>query len=374
MKLIDNFLSKHEKRVVGLDILRAAAILTVVYGHGSLLLPDRFKGTYWKFVYLDGVSIFLVLSGFLIGGILLRIINTSEFTRTDLYNFWIRRWFRTLPNYFFVLICLVGYRLIVFHDWGGMTPAYLFFAQNLFSNHPPFFPEAWSLSIEEWFYLLFPLLCFTIYKFSRNKKNTILVSAMIFLAFPLLLRIARFHSGMTDMEFGEQFRKVVILRLDSLMYGVFAAYLFLNHRNLWSKFKWVALCAGIALLLAIKFYPYGIFEKKTPYFFNLESLVILLVLPFFSELKTTRLKLFDSIIIFISIISYSMYLLNLTPVQGHLLPITNNILGISNTVTESTYLLNYTLFWIYTILGSYLLYTLFENRMTQLRDKFHVKK
>ncbi len=373
MKLINNFLEKHHKRVVGLDILRAFAILTVVYGHGSLLLPERFNKPYWKFVYIDGVSVFLVLSGFLIGGILLRIINTSDFSRKDLMNFWIRRWFRTIPNYLIVLFGLVAYRLVVFHDFGGFTLKYLFFLQNFTTPHPAFFPEAWSLSVEEWFYLLFPLACFIIYSVSKKKERSILFAALIFLIVPLILRIIKCQYGLDKFAFDEGIRKVAILRLDSIMYGVFGAYLYASKRELWKKAKWIGLVAGLLLLLLMKQNPYNIFPHRSPYFFNLESLFVLLILPFFSELKSTRFRLFDSFIIFISIISYSMYLLNLTPVQGHLLPITNNILGYADNSIEETYRLNYVLYWFYTILGSYLLYTLFENRMTKLRDKYYVK-
>jgi peptidoglycan/LPS O-acetylase OafA/YrhL len=85
------------KRVFGLDLLRAAAILFVVIDHGNLLLPDLPRKIADLFVF-DGVAIFFVLSGYLIGGILLDKLE-SGFNQHSLLDFWIRRWFRTLPNY-----------------------------------------------------------------------------------------------------------------------------------------------------------------------------------------------------------------------------------------------------------------------------------
>ena len=110
-----------------------------------------------------------------------------------------------------------------------------------------------------------------------------------------------------------------------------------------------------------------------PFHFNIESIGVLLFIPFFSELKSTRIKLLDAFFIFISIISYSMYLINLTLVQGYLIPATNSLLGIAGNDIENTFPLNTFLFWAYTLLGSYLLYILYESRMTRLRDKVKLK-
>src|SRR5689334_3382371 len=88
-----------EKRVYGLDILRAAAILFVVILHGKNVLPHAGRDFLQLFVF-DGVTIFFVLSGFLIGGVLIKILEKQTATFKTLLNFWQRRWFRTLPNYY----------------------------------------------------------------------------------------------------------------------------------------------------------------------------------------------------------------------------------------------------------------------------------
>src|SRR5205085_5698906 len=107
------------KRIYGLDILRAVAILLVIYAHWIVHVGSEI------FNLGDGVAIFFVLSGFLIGKILFSIIN-KRFAFRDLINFWIRRWFRTLPAYFFV----VGLVMIFTHE---LHLSYFIFAQNLFA-------------------------------------------------------------------------------------------------------------------------------------------------------------------------------------------------------------------------------------------------
>jgi peptidoglycan/LPS O-acetylase OafA/YrhL len=103
----------YSNRVFGLDILRAAAILFVVIGHGSLLLSEELR-VLCNYFFFDRVSIFFVLSGFLIGGILIKLIEKNGFSLTILKSFWIRRWFRTLPNYFLILIvlCIIQFLFI----------------------------------------------------------------------------------------------------------------------------------------------------------------------------------------------------------------------------------------------------------------------
>ncbi|MEI8203254.1 MAG: acyltransferase [Bacteroidota bacterium] len=374
MQIINAYLEKHKERVVGLDILRAVAILLVVYVHGANYIPGYFQKSYLMLYFnIDGVSIFFVLSGFLIGGILLKIIKNSDFTKKDLLRFWIRRWFRTIPNYIFVLLTLIVFQQMMYKNLGPFQFNYFFFSQNLITAHPKFFPEAWSLCIEEWFYLLFPLVAFLFHKLLKNKSKSILYSALIFLIIPFLLRIIKYEFSFGIQDFDEAFRKIVIYRLDSLMYGIIAAYLFMHHRAMWTKYKFMALFFGFAFIMLMYNNPANWISFYTPLRFNYESIGILLFLPFFSELKSTSFKFLDSFFIFISIISYSMYLLNLTPIQGLLMPLSDNIIGIQALAKDETFVLHSVLFWFYTILFSYLLYFLYENRMTKLRDRIRIR-
>src|SRR5690349_2369452 len=106
---------KAEDRIFGLDLVRFIAITMVVLGHGCMVLPDEYATNIQR-VMLDGVSIFFVLSGFLIGGILIRQLEKGRDKWSDLVHFWKRRWMRTLPAYWFVLTVVIVYTFIVTPD------------------------------------------------------------------------------------------------------------------------------------------------------------------------------------------------------------------------------------------------------------------
>ena len=84
---------------------------------------------------------FFVLSGFLIGGILIRALERDGATMATLLHFWIRRWFRTLPNYFLILLLLSAISCWLYHR-SFWTLDYFFFLQNFNKPSPPFFAEA----------------------------------------------------------------------------------------------------------------------------------------------------------------------------------------------------------------------------------------
>lgn len=137
----------------GLDVVRAAAILLVLYSHAADWFVGDDQAATIRATYLGavGVELFFALSGFLIGGILMRV-RDAGLTPASLGNFWVRRWARTLPAYYVVFGGLCWF----FGVWTWPTFA---FAQNFFpfSRWAPLSPHSWSLVLEEWFYLLFPL-------------------------------------------------------------------------------------------------------------------------------------------------------------------------------------------------------------------------
>lgn len=368
------FSKKHEERIIGLDIVRCIAILSVVYAHGKILLPKKLYSSYESFniIKIDGVTIFFILSGFLVGRILLKSIFNTSFTKKELIHFWIRRWLRTIPTYLLVLTGLLGYRMLIFNDFSDFDIRYFFFIQNLFSPHPAFFPEAWSLSFEEWFYILFPLTCYVNYKLFSNKNLSILISIASFLIFPFLNRIFIYEYSNDIINLGSEFRKIIILNIDSLVYGLIAAYLYTKQTDFWIKYKKSFFYTGIIALVLIYFNPGNWRNFYPPLSVNIESLTIMCFLPFLSSYKTTNIKILDAFFIFISLISYSMYLLNLSIIQGYVIPIMNNLLGRNDYTLESVYTSNYIAYWLFTIFGSYLLYNFFERPITNLRDKIKI--
>lgn len=367
------------KRIYGLDILRALAIIFVVVGHGKYLLPHQFQLFHKVFVF-DGVSIFFVLSGFLIGGILIKLLDYNQPTKALLADFWIRRWFRTLPNYFLILLFLLGFSFI-YNDGVTIWSAkrYFVFAQNLFYHHPHFFPEAWSLSIEEWFYLITPICIFSLTYFFRIKsKQAILIVAISILITVLLFRMFKYlHLEMNSIQqWDKLFRKQVITRLDSLMYGVICAYIQYYAQVKWLKYKRTLLFLGMLIFAITKMSLLTEVVSNTGFYnsvfsFSVTSIATALLLPYLSDLKSGSGKI-HSVITLISLISYSMYLLNLSVVQ---LNIINKIPWTD--LINNGYLIvfmKYGTYWSLTIIGSILIYKYYEIPTTRLRDNDKIKK
>lgn len=360
-------------RIYGLDILRAMAILFVVVGHGENLMPPaRYK--YVNYFVLDGVSIFFVLSGFLIGGILIKILDKNGLNVPLVLNFWKRRWFRTLPNYFFILFLLFTLNLLFNEDFVLLTKlSYVIFSQNLFYIHPNFFPEAWSLSIEEWFYLLLPLIMLlAIRVFKVSARRALLMTAIGILVVVTLFRYVRYVELDIDSHllWDKTFRKQVITRLDSLMFGVIGAYVYYYFESYWGRFKKIAFALGIFLFLVVKFNLFR-FEAlgvyKCVFSFTFISVATLLLLPLLNSIRNGKGMLFRAIT-YISLISYSMYLINLIVVQKWILGSMD--WSYLESVNGYLYLLTrYSLFWFFTIVLSILIYKFYEVPMTSLRDK-----
>ena len=92
----------HGDRVFGLDLVRFVAVSLVLAAHAAdAFFPVCQSPRTLETLGVCGVELFFVLSGFLIGGI---IIDTLARDPRWLANFWLRRWMRTLPSYFLFLV------------------------------------------------------------------------------------------------------------------------------------------------------------------------------------------------------------------------------------------------------------------------------
>ncbi|SCX92506.1 Peptidoglycan/LPS O-acetylase OafA/YrhL, contains acyltransferase and SGNH-hydrolase domains [Nonlabens sp. Hel1_33_55] len=363
-------------RIYGLDFLRCLAILFVVFGHGAYLMEWE-NYMYVNYFLFDGVAIFFVLSGFLIGRILLNLVENPQFSYLHLIDFWLRRWLRTLPNYLLILLILFGLNLLFTNGFQISNYfSYFIFSQNLINKHPDFFPEAWSLSIEEWFYLLTPILLFVgIVVFKINRRWVIFYSILLLLIGSTFIRYSLYAHG--EIVDGEAWAKLlsgrVVTRLDSIMYGVIGAVCSKYYRVLWFKFKNALFFVGLLLFLFIKFSPIdysaiGFFNSV--FSFSLISIATLFLLPFLSHLKNGK-GLVYKIVTFISLISYPMYLVNLSIVQYWIL----NIVDWDSMTYFNSYfkvLLSYFLYWLLTIGLAFFIYRYFEKPIMRFRSRLRI--
>ncbi|MBV8325176.1 acyltransferase [Chryseobacterium sp.] len=359
-------------RIFGLDILRAFAIIVVMIDHGKFIFPKKIV-EFHNYIQVDGVSIFFVLSGFLIGGILINQLENKPTCYRVLIDFWIRRWFRTLPTYFLILtILIVCYQIknpsFTIHTMMN----YYIFCQNLYQALPPeYFAESWSLSVEEWFYLTIPFIIFSLIIILKWKpRKAVLVTALIVLCGVTFLRYT-IHTSL-DLERAKTFHHIVIYRLDSIMYGVIAAYLKYYYSKYWNLIPLPLFIIGLFILFSRNIFLNEMFPDllglyKTVFEFSLTSLATLLLLPFLSHLKQTKHKA-GILITSISILSYSMYLTHMSLIKGMILysiPWTR--------FTKNYHIIIpilYSLYWGTTFLFSAIIYKLYEYPMTKIRDKF----
>ncbi len=360
-------------RIFGLDILRSVAILLVVFQHSILIF--RYHSSFYKFlssfVVIDGVTLFFVLSGFLIGGILIKTFEKEELTFKKLSNFWIRRWFRTLPNYFLILTFIVFFFLISENQLVGFNVGYYFFVHNFIHSPSLFFPESWSLSVEEWFYLLFPVLLFLIFFILKfNFRRTLFLSIILLGSFSVISRIIVYALSQSSSELLD-FHYAVIYRFDSIAVGVGAAYLSFYKNEFWIKYRKHFLF-GSAILFVL-YVPVKLLFKSSLIYFSLydlivESFIVFLLLPFLSKVKVETDNIVIRSITTISIISYSMYLLNYTVIFGIIMPFIFEKKFSSHIIYYD--LMRFFVHWGLTFVLSYFLYVLYEKPMTDLREKF----
>jgi peptidoglycan/LPS O-acetylase OafA/YrhL len=237
-----------DARIASLDAFRVIAITCVMFAHGSLLGIDAFPPLRYVTIIFGviGVELFFVLSGFLIGR---QLLNVGEGTQS-IKNFWARRWFRTLPNYYlFLLVNLALYTFIFKRPAGDLS--LLVFSHNLFAPFADaFFAESWSLAVEEWFYLLAPLLVFlSAAVLAKQRKYGALVAMLAIVA---ACTVARFWvAQITSASIDSALRKIVLLRLDALAFGVILAWLERYQITALAKLARWGWLGALLMLLAI---------------------------------------------------------------------------------------------------------------------------
>jgi len=139
------------KRIPSLDGLRAISIVLVMLSH--LVKWKHVPGASLQAYGTLGVHVFFVLSGYLITQLLLR--EQERRSTINLGNFYIRRAFRILPAAFVFIAVMIG---LYWREmrWTHVAAA-VFYVANMDMTRPWMFGHLWSLSIEEQFYLLWPL-------------------------------------------------------------------------------------------------------------------------------------------------------------------------------------------------------------------------
>jgi peptidoglycan/LPS O-acetylase OafA/YrhL len=339
-----------QQRVFGLDFARALAIILVLLSH--FVKSIDFLGFF-------GVELFFALSGYLLGQVLWRIFDNNVFHEIVL-NFWQRRWFRTIPNYLLFLLLMIPFHFYIKKnqiEW-SVIREYFYFGQNLLKVSSNFYGISWSLCVEEWFYLLFPIPIFFFRKLGFKNIQSFGFTILLFYVCCFILKNHLMANGEHNL------RMIALGRLDSITSGVLVAVIKLNFNE--NKINRLALIGALLFILSL-----GLMIISNKVFS--ENILILFLIPFSFALvlpKIEQLQFLENKLDFIknaitnlSLWSYSIYLSHI-PILFTLYYLTD---GFANSLLMK--LSVKVLGFILTIIVSKWLFIHFETPLTNKRPK-----
>lgn len=226
-----------------IDGIRGLSILLVLFYH-IFLVYDKTSETHtvatmldqlglgwaWAFNGDKGVDVFFVMSGFLISGILLR--QYEKLGHLNLKNFYIRRYLRLTPAYYFMLII---YWLLAAPNSENIWANFLYVSNFVDYQHQAA-GWTWSLAVEEQFYFIYPLILLAILRWTKSPGWILLslfvlsfvVNAYIVFGDPQLSKTPFSHIYTNHDYFNHYFTVLydnLYTRFGGLVVGCLAAYI-----------------------------------------------------------------------------------------------------------------------------------------------------
>ena len=278
-----------------IDGLRALAVVPVILFHAGF---ELFSGGF------VGVDVFFVISGYLITTILIEDIENNRFS---IFNFYERRARRILPTLFFVVLVCIPFA------WMWMLPSQMkafsdsLVAVSLFASNILFWREnrywnaasvekpllhTWSLSVEEQYYILFPIFLFFVWRFGKNR------------VFWMIVMFAAMSLALTEWGwFNEPTANFYLLpsRAFELLAGSIAAFL-VQKRGVQAS-NALSLLGLAAILFAFFAYDQG---TPFPSLYTLAPVIGVILLVLFAGKETLAAKLLSTkLFVGIGLISYS---------------------------------------------------------------------
>ena len=237
------------KRSASLDFLRGSAAFAVAVPH-YLTTNAPFEPAV-EAVAIVGVEVFFVLSGFVLAPQIVDWVIAKPWR--NLGVFLVRRWMRTIPPY---VAALAVVALMTGNLMTADTLRYLFYVENLVgsANATDYYPVAWSLAVEEWFYLLFAPLLFLVGRvLGRGDRRFEVAFAVLF-----IFVVAALKTFAAPHEWDLNVRRATAFRVDSIVWG-YLLYLALEKRpslalkTAAGQWTFAALGATLGLATALEF-------------------------------------------------------------------------------------------------------------------------
>lgn len=351
-----------KNRIYGLDLMRSLAMICVVLTHSGYRL---FMGTRYGIVAVES---FFVVSGFLIGGILIRDFK-EEVNFKNVSNFWKKRWFRTLPLYYAVLLLKF---IFIDHSIGLNILYYFTFLQSNFYGIQ-YLPVSWTLVVEEWFYLLMPLFFIVFFRHGIKPKNFYILIVLFVIADTLLRYVWVLK---TNYAYGAMVGNFVF-RMDSNLIGVGLAGIRAFHPDIFKKMATLKLFIPAMLAIILLFALFSIDGGGTndvstqaiwvrTLWFSLIGVLFALIIPFFYHYHWFAPKEGKQyvrwVITWISLLSYPIYL-----VHAEIYQVLDNLFPI---LTEIHHVFRFIIENIIVVLLALILYHFIDKPVLNFRTKF----
>lgn len=226
LELLDNrYPSLHGLRVLAIVSVVQFHVTWIFAGEQGIRLDRDFTAS--SLTVFFGMDLFFMLSGFLIGLILLR--SLAKYGTQNLKRFYIRRVARTFPSYYVVLTFLAVTTSLTASQLKHLPWEYFYgtnFMSLLRSDIVMFW--GWSLALEEQFYLTVPILFFILHHLKSDRARLILLTSVWLLALVIRLYIFLHRSPWTDLSLYEALYFRPHTRFDTLVAGLILA--FVHHR------------------------------------------------------------------------------------------------------------------------------------------------
>ena len=343
----------NSERYSSIDQLRFIAAITVAISH--LIISSTGNNLKLEIISSIAVEVFFIISGFVLAPQILKITRSSKIN--DYKIFLVRRWYRTIPLY---VLSLVLTSIILNKIFTFDFLKYLFFIQNFFVIivNIDYFSISWSLSVEEWFYIIFPLFLILTLKATDQINTKYIIYSTI--SFMLIIFSLRMFLAF-DENWGSGVRRIVLFRLDSIAFGFLLFFLKDKIKPFWFNQLILLLVFMILSIFLFKILKINVSQNilfsKIIFHFVVAVWGSIIVLIFYLLDKKIKNILIFNTNLFLGKMSYSIYLFHLMTI--YLISPLNFSLG-----------LNILTFLILQLIISLMLYYYFEKPILNLRPNY----
>lgn len=367
----------------GLNGLRFWAAFFVILHHVEQFklwqgLPNLFKTNFFESIGHQGVALFFVLSGFLITYLLL-----AEYEKTHhiaVKNFYIRRILRIWPLYY--LIMIIGFFVLPhFISIGPVSQLhehfslkillFLFMLPNVLRVvEAPIVGanQAWSVGIEEQFYILWPLLIRT---FRKNLLKFLVIFIALKFSVTVIMAISLDYLLVPDFRYMAYLRTIQrfwnLFQIEQMSFGAIGAYVLFYKKEkilklIYHPLAQIFMVAGIVIILTVRFHFIG----QTLF----DALLFTILIINISTNKKFFIKLENPLYSYLGNISYGIYMYHTICISIVLTILQKTGFGQNNPILFNVML--YSVSVVLTIAIAGLSYKYFESFFLKLKEKFMI--